>query len=121
MHPRKILALAGSDRRDGFVHAGVSAVLEAAHRADAQTEKIYLLDLNIELWTHCRRGVSPSSPIQSRSLACSGTSGSRPSRRRPLPRGAPPQWEESFDQSPVHDPSQGKPDLGFELNQTVSW
>jgi hypothetical protein len=37
------------------------------------------------------------------------------------PARGPPQWEESFDQSPVYDPSQGEPDLGFEFNQTVSW
>jgi hypothetical protein len=36
------------------------------------------------------------------------------------PARGPPQWEESFDQSPVYDLSQGEPDLGFEVNQTVS-
>ena len=44
-----------------------------------------------------------------------------PTRPPPVsPARGPPQWQESFDQRPVYDPSRGEPDLGCECDQTMS-
>lgn len=53
-HPINILALVGSYRKGGHVDTAVSAVLSAAERAGARTDKIYLLDKHIEFCTNCR-------------------------------------------------------------------
>ena len=45
-----------------------------------------------------------------------------PTQPPPLsPARGPPEWEESFDQSPAFDPSAAGPAPAFEFDQTVVW
>lgn len=50
-----ILGIVGSYRRGGTIDQAVSAVLATAAEVGAMTEKIHLLDRNIEFCTNCRR------------------------------------------------------------------
>jgi len=51
---KRILGIVGSYRRGGIVDSLVSEVLTAAESAGATTEKIYLIDQNIEFCENCR-------------------------------------------------------------------
>lgn len=51
----KILGLVGSYRKHGVIDSIVSAILDEATLLGADTEKIYLLDKNIEFCTNCRQ------------------------------------------------------------------
>jgi NAD(P)H-dependent FMN reductase len=50
----RIVGIVGSYRKHGTIDTAVTAVLEAAEAAGANTEKIYLQDQNIEFCTNCR-------------------------------------------------------------------
>jgi multimeric flavodoxin WrbA len=51
---KRILGIVGSYRKNGTIDSLVSAVLSSAEDRGAQTEKIYLLDKQIEFCTNCR-------------------------------------------------------------------
>jgi multimeric flavodoxin WrbA len=49
-----VLGLVGSYRHGGYIDTAVSAILQAAEAAGAQTEKVYLQNQHIEFCTNCR-------------------------------------------------------------------
>ncbi|MHC4156406.1 MAG: flavodoxin family protein [Planctomycetota bacterium] len=51
---KKIVGIVGSYRKGHIIDGAVSAVLEGAQEAGAQTKKIYLLDKHIEFCDNCR-------------------------------------------------------------------
>jgi multimeric flavodoxin WrbA len=51
---KKVVGVVGSYRKGHIIDSAVSAVLEGAEEAGAQTKKIYLLDKHIEFCTNCR-------------------------------------------------------------------
>lgn len=51
---KKILGIIGTYRKGGIIDSAVSAVLEGARAAGAETTKVYLLDKHIEFCTNCR-------------------------------------------------------------------
>ncbi len=51
---RRILGIVGSYRKDGVIDTLVSNVLSAAEEQGADTEKIYLIDEDIEFCRNCR-------------------------------------------------------------------
>jgi multimeric flavodoxin WrbA len=51
---KKVVAIIGSYRKGHIIDNAVSAVLEGAEQAGAETEKVYLLDKNIEFCDNCR-------------------------------------------------------------------
>jgi len=50
----KILGIVGSYRKDKTIDTLVSATLDEAEKYGAETEKIYLVDMNIEFCNNCR-------------------------------------------------------------------
>jgi NAD(P)H-dependent FMN reductase len=50
----RVVGIVGSYRKHGTIDTAVSAVLDAAEAAGADTEKIYLQDQTIEFCTNCR-------------------------------------------------------------------
>ncbi len=52
--PKKVVAIIGTYRKNHITDTAVTAVLDAAQRAGAETEKIYLIDKHIEFCTNCR-------------------------------------------------------------------
>jgi NAD(P)H-dependent FMN reductase len=51
---KKVVGIVGSYRKGHIIDSAVSAVLEGAQQAGAETSKIYLLDKHIEFCTNCR-------------------------------------------------------------------
>lgn len=51
---KRILSIVGSYRKNGTIDSLVSEVLSSAEDQGAETEKIYLLDKQIEFCTNCR-------------------------------------------------------------------
>jgi NAD(P)H-dependent FMN reductase len=51
---RTVVGIVGSYRKAHIIDSAVSAVLEGAEEAGAQTSKIYLVDKHIEFCTNCR-------------------------------------------------------------------
>lgn len=51
---KKVIAIVGTYRKGRTIDSAVDEVLNSAKAAGAQTEKIYLLDKNIEFCTNCR-------------------------------------------------------------------
>lgn len=51
---RKVIGVVGSYRRHGVIDAAITEILTQAEQQGAATEKIYLLDQNIEFCTNCR-------------------------------------------------------------------
>jgi multimeric flavodoxin WrbA len=51
---KKIIAIVGSYRKDGIIDQTIDAVLEAARKKGADTEKAYLTGKHIEFCTNCR-------------------------------------------------------------------
>lgn len=58
----RIVGIVGSYRKHGTIDTAVSAVLEAAQAAGAETEKIYLRDQHIEFCTNCRQCLQQPGP-----------------------------------------------------------
>lgn len=50
----RIIGIVGSYRKHGTIDTAVTAILEAAKAAGAETQKIYLQDQHIEFCTNCR-------------------------------------------------------------------
>ena len=50
----KVVAIVGSYRKGHIIDSAVSAVLDGAREVGAETEKIYLIDKNIEFCDNCR-------------------------------------------------------------------
>jgi multimeric flavodoxin WrbA len=50
----KITAILGTYRKEGVIDSAVEEILASAREAGAETEKIYLVDRNIEFCTNCR-------------------------------------------------------------------
>jgi len=50
----KVVGIVGSYRKGHIIDSAVSAVLQGAEQAGAETNKIYLLDKHLEFCTNCR-------------------------------------------------------------------
>ena len=53
--PKKITAIVGTYRKGHIIDSAVTELLHAAQEQGAETNKIYLLDKNIEFCDNCRR------------------------------------------------------------------
>jgi putative NADPH-quinone reductase len=51
---KKVVGIVGSYRKGHIIDSAVSAILEGAQEAGAETKKIYLLDKHIEFCDNCR-------------------------------------------------------------------
>jgi len=51
---KRVVGIVGSYRKGHIIDSGVSAVLEGARQAGAETTKIYLVDKHIEFCDNCR-------------------------------------------------------------------
>ncbi len=65
---RMVLGIVGSYRKGGIVDQAVSAVMTAAAKEGASTEKIYLVDRRIEFCTNCRRCTQEPGPDPGRCI-----------------------------------------------------
>lgn len=63
---KKIIAVVGTYRKGRTIDSAVDEVLNSAKAAGAETEKIYLIDKNIEFCTNCRSCMQQIADIRGR-------------------------------------------------------
>jgi multimeric flavodoxin WrbA len=59
---KKIIAIVGSYRKGGIIDSAIDEILRASAEKGAETEKIYLIDQQIEFCTNCRKCTQAEGP-----------------------------------------------------------